>query len=96
ASAVSNFDQKSNKGCESKIDQFDFTAVVNAFDQACASSATYQHWNAKQSLSAAHIDDGEGSVLGSSAFKDMNISSLLAAGQANQNLNTVQLNQIRS
>lgn len=64
--------------------------------KSCATNATYQHWSATQSLSAAHIDDGDASVLGSSAFKDVNISSLLAAGQVNQNLNTVQLNQNRS
>lgn len=98
ASAVSEFDGQSGCGSnhhdnEISIDQFDFTAVVNAFDQACATTATYQHWSATQSLSAAHIDDGEDSVLGSSAFKDVNISSLLAAGQGSQNLNTVGLNQ---
>jgi hypothetical protein len=94
SSAVADFERKSNKGCESRIDQFDFTAVVNAFDQACGSSATYQHWNATNSLTAAHLDDTNDSELGSSAFKDVNISSLLAAGQAaNQNLSTAQLNQ---
>ncbi|MEQ1915119.1 MAG: VCBS domain-containing protein, partial [Gallionella sp.] len=94
ASAVSEFDGQSGCGSTTtNIDQFDFTAVVNAFDQACATGATYQHWSATQSLSAAHIDDGEDSVLGSSAFKDVNISSLLAAGQVNQNLIGSQLNK---
>ncbi len=94
SSAVADFERKSNKGCESRIDQFDFTAVVNAFDQACGSSATYQHWNATNSLTAAHLDDTNDSALGSSAFKDVNISSLLTAGQAaNQNLTTAQLSQ---
>ncbi len=92
--AVSDFDKKSgHKGCEYSIDQFDFTAVVNAFDQACGTSATYQHWNATNSLTVAHLDDTSDSSLGSSAFQDVNISSLLAAGQpANQNLSSAQLN----
>ena len=94
SSAVDDFERKSNKGCESRIDQFDFTAVVNAFDQACGTSATYQHWNATNSLTAAHLDDADDSALGSSAFQDVNISSLLAIGQpANQNLTTAQLGQ---
>ena len=71
-----------------------FTAVVNAFDQACGTSATYQHWNATNSLTAAHLEDTNDSALGSGAFKDVNISSLLAVGQlANQNLTTAQLTQ---
>jgi VCBS repeat-containing protein len=99
ASAVAEFDGQSGCGSnhhdsETKIDQFDFTAVVNAFDQACASSATYQHWSATQSLSVAHIDDGEDSVLGSTAFKDVNISSLLAAGQGNQTTFQLNTNQL--
>ncbi len=94
SSAVSDFERKSDKGCESRIDQFDFTAVVNAFDQACGTSATYQHWNATNSLTAAHLDDADDSALGSSSFQDVNVSGLLAVGQsANQNLTTAQLNQ---
>ena len=70
--------------------------MVAAFDQAWAADSTIQHWNAAQTLAAAHVDDGEDASLGSPAFKDMSISSLMALGQANQNLNAVQLNQNRS
>lgn len=86
ASAVSEFDGQpvcgsNNQGNTTKIDQFYFTAVVSAFDQACATGATCQHWNATQSLSAEHIDDGEDSVLGSSAFKDVNIAACWRQGR---------------
>ena len=103
--AVTEFDEKSKRKSEHKsdhqeikttLDQYDFSAVVAAFDQAWAADSTIQHWNAAQTLAAAHVDDGEDASLGSPAFKDMSISSLMALGQANQNLNAVQLNQNRS
>ena len=103
--AVTEFDEKSKRKSEHKsdhqeikttLDQYDFSAVVAAFDQAYAADSTIQHWNAAQTLATAHVDDGEDASLGSPAFKDMSISSLMALGQANQNLNAVQLNQNRS
>ncbi|GAB5606513.1 hypothetical protein TK5_25940 [Sideroxyarcus sp. TK5] len=103
--AVTEFDRKSKCKSEHKsdhqeikttIDQYDFSAVVAAFDQAWAADSTIQHWNAAQTLATAHVDDGEDASLGSPAFKDMSISSLMALGQANQNLNAVQLNQDRA
>jgi VCBS repeat-containing protein len=98
--AVAEFDCKSGRKSEHKsdhqeikatLDQYDFSAVVAAFDQAWAADSTIQHWNAAQTLGMAHVDDGDDAALGSPAFKDMSISSLMALGQANQNLNTVQL-----
>jgi VCBS repeat-containing protein len=80
---------------ETRIDQFDFTSVVNAFDQACSASTTFQHWNATQSLMTAHLHENEDDALGSSAFEEVNIATLLGLGSnaANQNaLNTNQLN----
>ncbi|GAB5606510.1 hypothetical protein TK5_25910 [Sideroxyarcus sp. TK5] len=103
--AVTEFDEKSKRKSEHKsdhqeikttLDQYDFSAVVAAFDQAWAADSTIQHWNAAQTLATAHVDDGDDAALGSSAFKDMSISSLMALGQANQNLNTMQLNQDRA
>ncbi|GAB5606502.1 beta strand repeat-containing protein [Sideroxyarcus sp. TK5] len=103
--AVAEFDCKSGRKSEHKsdhqeiktmLDQYDFSAVVAAFDQAWAADSTIQHWNAAQTLATAHVDDGEDASLGSPAFKDMSISSLMALGQANQNLNAVQLNQDRA
>jgi VCBS repeat-containing protein len=91
--AIDDFERKGHTECESRTDQFDFTAVVNAFDQACGTSATYQHWNAANSMMAAHLEDSDDSTLGSSAFQDVNIVSLLAAAQTNQNLITAQLTQ---
>jgi len=102
--AVTEFDEKSKRKSEHKsgyqeikttLDQYDFSAVVAAFDQAWAADSTIQHWNAAQTLAMANVDDGDDASLGSSAFKDMSISSLMALGQANQNLNAVQLNQDR-
>ena len=98
--AIADFDCRSghrsgHQKSETRIDQFDFTAVVNAFDQACGASATYQHWNATQSLTAAHLEDSDDSALGSSAFEDVNIGTLLGLGSnaANQNLATAELTQ---
>ncbi len=94
SNAVSSFSGDSqHSGCDYSIDQFDFTAIVTAFDQACGTSATYQHWNAASSLTAAHLASGDDSSLGSSAFHDASISGLLAIGQAaNQSLGSAQLN----
>ena len=93
--AISNFDRKSGlKNGDPLIEQFDFTAVVNAFDQACGTSITYQHWNAANSLMAAHLAGGDSS-LGSSAFQPVSVSGLLGIGvlAANQGaLNAVQSN----
>ena len=93
SNAVSSFSGDSqHSGCDYSIDQFDFTAIVTAFDQACGTSATYQHWNAASSLTAAHLASGDDSSLGSSAFHDASISGLLAIGQAaNQSLGSAQL-----
>lgn len=87
SAAISDFDRKSGlKNGDLLIDQFDFTAVVNAFDQACGTSITYQHWNAANSLMAAHLAGGDSS-LGSSAFQSVSVGGLLGIGMlaANQN-----------
>ena len=87
--AVTEFDEKSKRKSEYKsdhqeikttIDEYDFSAVVAAFDQAWAADSTIQHWNAAQTLAMAHVDDGDDASLGSPAFKDMSISSLMALG----------------
>jgi len=81
SSAVSDFDEGHHRsGCNNSIDQYDFSAVVSAFDQACGTSPTYQHWNATSSLMAAHLEDGEENDLGNCAFQQQTINSLLAAG----------------
>ncbi|MDP2760911.1 MAG: Ig-like domain-containing protein [Sideroxyarcus sp.] len=99
--AVAEFDRKSKRKSEHKsdhqeikttLDQYDFSAVVAAFDQAWAADSTIQHWNAAQSLAVAQLDDDD-AALGSEAFRDVSLNSLLALGQGNQNLNAVQLNQ---
>ena len=96
--AVSSFDKKSgNKERDSTLQQFDFTAVVNAFDQACGTSATFRHWSATNSLMAARLEEGDDSALGSSAFQQVSVSSLLGIGiqVANQNdINAGQLNSL--
>ncbi|MDD2893761.1 MAG: VCBS domain-containing protein [Halothiobacillaceae bacterium] len=88
SSAVTEFDCKSKSEHKSdhpeikaSLDQYDFGAVVAAFDQAWAADSTIQSWNAAQSLAAAHLDDGEDAALGSPAFKEMSIASLMALGQ---------------
>jgi VCBS repeat-containing protein len=88
SNAISSFSGDGHHSeCDYSVDQFDFAAVVNAFDQACGTSPTYQHWNAANSLTAAHLADSDDSALGSSVFDSVNVSSLLGIGAqaANQN-----------
>jgi len=88
SSAVSNFEQLSRHqdGTQS-IDHFDFTAVVNAFDQASGTSTTFRHWNATNSLVAAYLEDTHDSAQDGSAFPQASINSLLASSQAANELN---------
>ena len=84
SSAVNEFDCKSKSDhpeINTTFDQYDFGAVVAVFDQAWAADSTTQRWNAAQSLAAAHVDDGEDAALGSPAFNEVGIASLLALRQ---------------
>jgi hypothetical protein len=86
--AISDFDRKSSqKSGDRSINQFDFISVVNAFDQACGTSTTFQHWDAANSLTAALFAEDSDSSLGSSAFQPVSVSGLLgiSAQAANQN-----------
>ncbi|MDI1357766.1 MAG: hypothetical protein PSU84_06065, partial [Methylobacter sp.] len=46
------------------IQNFDFTAIVNAFDQTRGSNANFMHWHATDSLLTAHLSAGDSEALG--------------------------------
>lgn len=46
------------------VQNFDFTAIVNAFDQAHGGSATYLHWSATNSLLTSHLSGSDTTALG--------------------------------
>ena len=79
--AVNNFKSGSDSSkSQSKLDQYDFTAVVSAYDQACGSNATLQHWNATNSLTAAHLANGDDGSLLNNEFSQSSITSLMGIG----------------
>lgn len=66
------------------VQNFDFTAVANAFDQARGTSATFMHWSATNSLLAARLSGSDTAALGgdlahqygtSGSFTGMNLTS---------------------
>lgn len=65
ADAVAGFDRASADPLLNKsIQDFDFTAIVDAFDQARGSNANFAHWSATSSLLAAHLPASDGEALG--------------------------------
>jgi hypothetical protein len=65
ADAMAGFDRASDDPMLNKsIQGFDFTAIVDAFDQARGGSANFAHWNATNSLLAAHLSASDGEALG--------------------------------
>jgi Ca2+-binding RTX toxin-like protein len=46
------------------IQNYDFTAIVNAFDQANGGSANFMHWSATNSLLAAHLSSSDVDAVG--------------------------------
>jgi Ca2+-binding RTX toxin-like protein len=65
ADAVAGFDRASADPLLNKsIQDFDFTAIVDAFDQARGSNANFAHWSATSSLLAAHLSASDGEALG--------------------------------
>ena len=63
--AVGCFGHHSDGKGEHDTRYYDFMAVVKAFDQAAGTSTTLQHWNATNSLLAAHMEDGGDDALSS-------------------------------
>ncbi|MBI1424371.1 MAG: hypothetical protein GC149_12960 [Gammaproteobacteria bacterium] len=99
--AISSFEHCSEGTGEHNTQHYDFMAVVGAFDQASAGSTTFQHWNAANSMLAAHMDDiGNNDALGSdlaylrtmSSMTTSDSSSRLAESCLSQ-LSNPQLNQ---
>ncbi|PPK76523.1 Ca2+-binding RTX toxin-like protein [Methylobacter tundripaludum] len=65
ADAIAGFDRASNDPLLNKsIQNFDFTAIVNAFDQANGGSANFMHWSATDSLLTAHLSASDSEALG--------------------------------
>jgi Ca2+-binding RTX toxin-like protein len=46
------------------IQNYDFTVIVNAFDQASGSSGNFMHWSATDSLLSAHLSASDSEALG--------------------------------
>jgi VCBS repeat-containing protein len=46
------------------VQNFDFSMIVNAFDQANGGSSSYMHWSATNSLLAAHLTGSDTTALG--------------------------------
>ncbi|ADL55462.1 calcium-binding protein [Gallionella capsiferriformans] len=66
------------------VQNFNFTAVANAFDQARGTSATFMHWSATNSLLAARLSGTDTAALGgdlahqygtSGSFTGMNLTA---------------------
>jgi len=65
ADAMAGFDPASGDPLMNRaVQNFDFTAIVNAFDQAHGGSATYMHWSATSELLAAHLSGSDTMALG--------------------------------
>jgi Ca2+-binding RTX toxin-like protein len=65
ADAMAGFDPASGDPLMNRaVQNFDFTAIVNAFDQAHGGSATYMHWSATGELLAAHLSGSDTMALG--------------------------------
>ncbi|MDO8812808.1 MAG: calcium-binding protein [Gallionella sp.] len=65
ADAMAAFDPASADPMLNKtIQDFDFTAVTNAFDQARGANQTFLHWNAMNSLLNAHLSASDTAALG--------------------------------
>ncbi|MGZ5007343.1 MAG: calcium-binding protein [Methylobacter sp.] len=62
---MAGFDHASSDPLLNKsIQNFDFIAIVNAFDQASGGSANFMHWSVTNSLLAAHLSAGDSGALG--------------------------------
>ena len=65
ADAMAGFDAASTDPLLNQaVQNFDFTAIANAFDQARGTSATLMHWSATNSLLAAHLSGSDTAALG--------------------------------
>ena len=65
ADAMAAFNSASSDPLLSKaVQNFNFTAIVNAFDQANGGNATFMHWSATNTLLAAHLSGSDTAALG--------------------------------
>jgi Ca2+-binding RTX toxin-like protein len=89
ADAMAAFDVASGDPLYNQaVQNFDFTAVVNAFDQARGGSATYLHWSMTNTLLSAHLSASDIAALGgdlahqygkNGTLSGMNLSAAQAA-----------------
>ncbi len=65
ADAIAGFDRASIDPLLNKsIQNYDFTAIVNAFDQTRGSNVNFMHWSATDSLLTAHLSASDSEALG--------------------------------
>lgn len=70
ADAIAGFSSTSSDLLMNRaVQNFDFSAIANAFDQARGSSSTLMHWKATNSLLAAHLSGSDTAALGGLAHQ---------------------------
>ena len=84
ADAIAGFNRASTNPLLNKsIQDFNFTAVANAFDHARGTSTTFMHWRATNSLLAAHLSASDSDALGGDlAYQYGKNRSLVGVGQS--------------
>lgn len=81
AEAIAGFDRASADTLLNRsVQNFDFTNIVNAFDQANGGSATYLHWSATNSLLAAHLSGSDTAALGGDLAYQYGMGNTALAG----------------
>ncbi|MDO8350944.1 MAG: calcium-binding protein, partial [Gallionella sp.] len=85
ADAMAGFDATSTDPLLNRaVQNFDFTAIANAFDQVRGTSATFMHWSATNSLLAARLNGSDNTAMGgdlahqygiNGSFTGMNLAS---------------------
>lgn len=62
--------------------RYDFTAMVNAFDQVCGNNAGYSHWSVTDALLTAHLSESDTGALSGELACQYGMSSATLAGMA--------------
>jgi VCBS repeat-containing protein len=75
--AINSFEHHSRDHGDSDTQHYDFTALVNAFDQACAANPTLTAWNLTDSLLSEHLA-GSDTALGGDLAYQYNLNGSLA------------------
>ncbi|WP_459724379.1 calcium-binding protein, partial [Sideroxyarcus sp. TK5] len=81
AEAIANFDQNSaDPLLNQSVQNFDFTAIVDAFDQAHGGSATYMHWSMTNEMLAAKLSSSDIEAVGGDLSYQYGMGNTAIAG----------------